>query len=121
MTMMSFKRALRASASWTYSWIGAMAGCAFLLTAAPAHAQGLTPAWVELGEDGKVVARIVVDAAQDCPAIQIDGASRPMSLRQPMPAGLRPVCEFTIPSGAKSVSVNARPLVLAKSDPARVI
>jgi hypothetical protein len=121
MTMMSFKHALRASASWTYSWMGATAACAILLAAAPAHAQGLTLAWVELGEDGRAVARIVVNDPQDCPAIQIDGASRPMSPRQPMPAGLRPVCEFAIPSGAKSASVNARPLVLPKSDPARVI
>jgi hypothetical protein len=101
--------------------MGATAACAILLAAAPAHAQGLTSAWVELGEDGKAVARIVVNDPQDCPAIQIDGASRPMLPRQPMPAGLRPVCEFAIPSGAKSASVNARPLVLPKSDPARVI
>jgi hypothetical protein len=98
-----------------------MAASAILLAAAGARGQGLTPAWVELGEDGKAIARIVVDAPQDCPAIQVDGASRPMSLRQPMPAGLRPVCEFAIPSGAKSASVNARALALPKSDPARVI
>jgi len=118
---MNCKRMLRASASWTYFWLGAMAASAILLAAAGARGQGLTPAWVELGEDGKAIARIVVDAPQDCPAIQVDGASRPMSLRQPMPAGLRPVCEFAIPSGAKSASVNARALALPKSDPARVI
>ncbi len=118
---MNCKRMLRASASWTYFWLGAMAASAILLAAASARGQGLTPAWVELGEDGKAIARIVVDAPQDCPAIQVDGASRPMSLRQPMPAGLRPVCEFAIPSGAKSASVNARALALPKSDPARVI
>ncbi len=98
-----------------------MAAGAILLAGTTAHAQGLTPAWVELGEDGRAVARIVVNNPQDCPAIQVDGASQPMSLRQPMPAGLRPVCEFAIPAGAKSASVNARSLVLPKSDPARVI
>ena len=94
---------------------------ALFLAAAPARSQALSPAWVELGEDGKAVARIVVNGPQDCPAIKIDGASRPMLLRQPMPAGLRPVCEYAIPSGAKSASVNARPLFLPKSDPVRVI
>jgi len=118
---MKFKRALRAFANWTYFWLGSTAACAILVTAAASHAQGLTPACVELGDDGKAVARIVVNNPQDCPAIQIDGTSRPMSLRQPMPAGLRPVCEFAIPSGAKSASVNARPLVPPKPDPVRVI
>ena len=93
-------RVSRASANWTYFWIGSLAACAILLAKVPAQAQGLTPAWVELGEDGKAVARIVVSNPQDCPAIQIDGASRPMSPRQPMPAGLRPACEFAIPAGA---------------------
>jgi len=44
-----------------------------------------------------------------------------MSLRPNMPAGLRPACEFAIPGGAKSASVNARPLALPKPNPARVI
>jgi hypothetical protein len=98
-----------------------MAACAILLAAINANGQALTPAWVELGEDGKAVARIVVNHPQDCPAIQIDGASRPMSLRPNLPPGLRPACEFAIPSGAKSASVNSRALVLPKADPSRVI
>src|ERR1700674_5839824 len=121
MTMLKCKRALLGSARSNWFWVCAMATCAILLATVSAHGQALTSPWVELGEDGKAVARIVVNNPQDCPAIQVDGASRPMSLRQPMPAGLRPVCEFTIPSGTKSAFVNARPLVLPKSDPARVI
>jgi len=121
MATMKFERASRPFASWTYLWLGLMATSAILLAAAAAHAQGLTPAWVELGEEGKAVARIVVNNPQDCPAIQIDGISRPMSFRQPMPAGLLPVCEFAIPPGAKSASVGAHSLVLPKPDPARVI
>lgn len=120
MTTTKFKRALRVSGCWTYFWLGFIAVSA-TFPAAAAQAQGLTPAWVELGEEGKAIARIVVNNPQDCPAIQIDGTRRPMSLRQPMPAGLRPVCEFAIPSGAKSASVNAQLLALPKSDPARVI
>jgi hypothetical protein len=118
---MKCKRALGTSASWIYFWLSLVAACAIFLAATSAHAQGLTPAWVQLGEDGNAVARIVVNTPQDCPAIQVDGATRPMSWRQPMPAGLRPVCEFAIPSGAKSVSVNGRPLALPKSDPVRVV
>lgn len=100
---------------------GSIAACAIFLAAAATQAQALTPAWVELGEDGKAVARIVVNNPRECPSIQIDGVRRPMSLRQPMPDGLRPVCESSIPSGAKSASVNAQSLALPKSDPARVI
>lgn len=85
------------------------------------HAQALTPVWVELGDGGKVLARIVVNAPQDCPAIQIDGASKPMALRPNMPDGLRPACEFEIPTGTKSASVNSRPLALPKSNPTEVI
>jgi len=94
---------------------------ALFLAAAAARSQALSPAWVESGEGGKAIARIVVTNPRDCPAIQIDGSSRPMSFRQPMPAGLRPVCEFAIPPGAKSASVNAQSLVLPKLNPARVI
>jgi hypothetical protein len=93
----------------------------FFILADCANSQALTPAWVELGENGRALARIVVNGPQDCPVIQIDGASRAMSLRPNMPQGLRPVCEFAIPANAKSASMNARPLVLPKANPARVI
>jgi hypothetical protein len=100
---------------------GPIVACAIVLAVGHANGQALTPAWVELGEDGKAVARIVVTNPQDCPAIQIDGASRPMSLRPNMPAGFRPACESPIPSGAKFASVKRRALALPKPDPARVI
>jgi hypothetical protein len=105
----------------TYFFSGLMAACAILLSTVSAGGQALTPAWVELGENGKAVARIVVSGPQYCPAIQIDGTSRAMSLRQPMPPGLRPACEFAIPSGTKTATVNAHALVLPKSDPVRVV
>lgn len=115
--MKSVRTAVR-SACWTclLSAVGA------LLFAAPgARAQALTPAWVELGEGGNAVARIVVNTPQDCPAIQIDGTSRPMALREHMPAGLRPACELAIPAAAKTASVNGQALALPKPDPARVV
>ena len=94
---------------------------ALFALAAGARSQALTPAWVELGENGKAIARIVVSTPQDCPAIQINRQSRPMSLRQPMPPGFRPVCEFAIPSGTKSASVNRHALVLPKRNPSRIV
>jgi hypothetical protein len=121
MTTMKCRRASKFLSQRNYFFPGLMAGCAILLATVSASGQALTPAWVELGEGGRAVARIVVNGPQDCPAIQIDGASRAMSLRQPMPSGLRPLCEFAIPSGAKSASVNAHALALPKPDPARVI
>jgi hypothetical protein len=54
---------------------GLLALSIFLLGARGSFAQGLTPAWVELGEEGKAYARIIVNTPQDCPAIQIDVAT----------------------------------------------
>jgi hypothetical protein len=121
MITMKFRRTLVVPASRSFFWLCYFSTFAILSAAATATGQGLTPAWVGIGENGKAIARIVVNDPQNCPAIRVDGASQSMSLRQPMPAGLRPVCEFAIPSGTKSASVNAHPLALPKYDPARVI
>jgi hypothetical protein len=121
MSAMKFRWIKRFFSRRTYFFSGSMAAFSILLAAASANGQTLTPSWVEVGEDGKAVARIVVNGPQDCPSIQIDGTSRPMALRPNMPPGLRPACEYAVPAGAKSASVNARTLVLPKPDPARVI
>lgn len=92
-----------------------------LLVAISMSAQNLSPAWVELGENGQAIARIVVQSAESCPAIQIDGANRPMSLREPVPAGFRPACEYKIPPGAKAASVGGQPLALPKVNPSRIV
>jgi hypothetical protein len=84
-------------------------------------AQPLTPAWIEVGENGLAIARVIVTAPADCPSLQIDGAAQQMSLREPTPQGLRPVCELAIPSGAKSASLSGRPLHLPHRDPARIV
>ncbi len=94
---------------------------AVLALAHSANAQALTPAWVELGEDGEAIARIVVNSPQDCPYIQINGASRPMAMRQPIPIGFHPACEFALPPGTKSASVNGRALMLPRKNPARIV
>lgn len=93
-----------------------------LLAALPAIVCGqlLTPVWVEAGE-GKIIARVVVATAADCPVMRADGAALPMPLRQPVPEGLRPACEATIPPGTKSASVNGQALALPPADPTQIV
>jgi len=96
--------------------------CCVLVVLAPVtvRAQLLSPVWVELGEDGAMLARVVVLSSRDCPSLSIDGASRGMEARSPAPRGFRPVCEAMIPAGARLATVNGRALPLAKADPSRV-
>jgi len=92
-----------------------------LLAAALASGQTLSPAWVAVGERGLAIARIVVKEPDDCPVIRIDGTARQMALREPMPRGLRPACEFAIPGATKRASVNGQALALSRANPSRVI
>jgi hypothetical protein len=92
-----------------------------VLAAAALSGQILSPAWVELGEGGRPIARIIVNGRGDCPSIQVDGRSMTMLLREPVPDGLRPACEFVVPQGAKSASVNRQILVLPSSNVARAV
>jgi predicted phosphodiesterase len=87
---------------------------------AMARGQTLTPVWVEAGE-GRTLARVVVNHAGDCPVLRADGASLPMSLRQPVPTGLRPACEAAIPAGTRSAFVNGQALALPSADPSRIV
>ena len=99
-----------------------MSNCAVLLAALPAivYGQMLTPVWVELG-GGKTIARVVVTGSAECPVLMADGASLPMAMREPVPVGLRPACEATIPPGAKSASVNGQLLALPSLNPSRIV
>ena len=94
-----------------------------LLTMAPAIlcGQPLTPVWVEVGENGRAIARVVVNAPADCPALRVDGSVLPMALRKPVPIGLRPACEVAIPLKSRSASVNGQALALPKPDPSRIV
>ena len=96
-----------------------MPKAALLLIAAPilANAQILSPAWVELGEGGQAIARVVVSGPAECPQANVDGVSLAMTPRQPVPSGFRPVCEVALPSGAKS----ARVLALSHAVPSRIV
>jgi hypothetical protein len=95
--------------------------CWTVLAAALACGQPLSTAWVGVAEGGQGIARVVVDSGQNCPAIQIDGVPWPMSLRQPVPRGLRPVCEFAIPAGVRKAAINEQALALPHANPSRVI
>jgi hypothetical protein len=94
-----------------------------LLIAAPMILCGqlLSPVWVEVGEAGKTIARVVVSAERDCPILRVDGSPLPMSVRRPVPAGLRPACEAVIPAAAKSASANSQTLALPRPNPTRVV
>jgi len=88
----------------------------FLALAFPAHAQSpkLEAAYVVLGPQG-AVARAVLPEGSPCPAITIDGAQRPMSVRAQPDAMFRVlVCEALIPPTAAAASLADRPLPLPK-------
>jgi hypothetical protein len=91
-----------------------------LLGAGLAHSQSLTPSWVELGEGGSTLARVIV-ASETCPAIVVDGSTQAMSLRRPVPSGFRPLCEFALPSAARAASIEGQSLHLPGPDPASVV
>ena len=91
-----------------------------LVTGALAQGQNLSPAWVEVGEGGRALARVVMQS-EDCPSLQIDGVSRAMLVRRPVPAEFRPACELEIPANAKSARLNGQELALPHADPARVV
>lgn len=87
--------------------------------------QALTPVWVETAGEGQVIARVVVNQASDCPALEFDGAIHPMTPRSPVPNGLKPACELTIPPGTRRAVARTstwnQTLALPRNDPARVI
>jgi hypothetical protein len=85
-----------------------------------ARAQTLTPVWIEMGEGGPV-ARVVVTTPNDCPSITVDGMATRLSVRLPVPDGLRPACELRLPATVRIASVDGTPLALPHADPSRVV
>jgi Calcineurin-like phosphoesterase len=83
--------------------------------------QILSPAWVELGEGGRAIARMVVNGAADCPNAEVDGTSLAMTPREPVPDGFRLVCEAQLPAGARSAQVKGQALALPHPDPSRIV
>ncbi|MDJ0840237.1 MAG: metallophosphoesterase [Acidobacteriota bacterium] len=78
--------------------------------------------WVELGSDGKVIARTISKGAE-CPQITLDGAARKMKARAAeAPEGFDVTCcEYEIPAGTKSASVGGQPLALPKAKPEKIV
>jgi Calcineurin-like phosphoesterase len=83
-------------------------------------AQALTPVWIELGPDGSTLARVVVDTETECPSLVADGIHLPMKIRQPVPQGLKPACEATVPVSTRSLQWKKKKLLLPRN-PNRVI
>ena len=84
-------------------------------------AEALSIVWVELGEHGTAIARIVVDDAASCPPLLVDGKKLPMAPRLPAPPGLRVLCQVIIPAGTKAASLDGQSLPLPKSSPKRIV
>jgi hypothetical protein len=94
-----------------------------ILAAGATQAQTLTQIWTEVGENGAVLARVVVNTRNDCPSITLDGKPSPMKVRLPIPQGLKPVCELRIPptTHTASLPVQGRTLALPPADPSHVV
>ncbi|WP_266160206.1 metallophosphoesterase [Dyella silvatica] len=126
---------------------GMLAGCQHQqrpFADAASNAANLQAAWVELGDNGQAMARVLTRFGTAkggnalCPLLTVDGASTRMSLR--VAAGtlpLRPtasavadskpsvfplsVCEASLPANARQASVAGRPLPLPKAEPQRIL
>ena len=86
-----------------------------------ASSELLTPVWVQVGEHGQALARVVVNGSEQCPDIQLDGMMHKMELRQPIPKDFRPACELAIPAAAKRALVNGQELKLPRLYPSQII
>src|SRR5579875_3900070 len=85
------------------------------LFASLAHAALLTPIWVELAPGGQVLARVVVDQAEDCPVLEADGKALPLSVRAGTPAEFKPACEASIPSHTRHLRWNGKNVPLPRT------
>jgi hypothetical protein len=92
-----------------------------LLPLLTAHGQILSTAWVELGEGGQAIARVVVNRAADCPSVEVDGKILAMTPRSPVPRGFRPACEAVIPAGTQMARVKGQALALPYGEPSRIV
>jgi Calcineurin-like phosphoesterase len=82
------------------------------------------PTWVELGENGAIIARQVLESGTTCPAIQIKGVANPptvMQQRGTPPTGFHMVCEAVIPNGATSASIGSIQLPLPKATISKIV
>jgi len=93
---------------------------AALVAGAPADAAVAERAWVQLTDRG-AEARLAT-TAPDCPAVVVD--SRPRSMqRRAAPSAEFPatVCQAPLPKGARTASIEGRPLPLPAASPRRIV
>lgn len=108
-----FRPALRAAAR--------VLAAALLASASGGAARAADVAWVELGGQGKVLVRAVVEAAS-CPQAEVDGRGLALRLRAGPVAGFENlVCEAEIPRGSRSASLLGRPLPLPKPQVEKIV
>ncbi len=91
-----------------------------VVLAAILHARNLTPAWVELAPDGVILARLVIETGDSCPALTVDGAPLPMQRREPVPEGFQPACEAALPPNANRVKLGGQ-ILRRPVDPSSVV
>ena len=80
--------------------------------------------WVVLGPEGNALARAVTSQSDGCPNIQLDGTTHAMIPRSPTPPpGFEniQVCEFAIPSGTASASIDGQALAVPASSPQKIV
>jgi Calcineurin-like phosphoesterase len=117
-----------------------VAACTPGVSTLPAGSAGADPmraAFVVLGEGGAPVVRVITLAAT-CPAVEVDGVSRPMNVRAlPATEALRPTlstpalskpsafpvltCELTLSTGAARATVGGLALPLPKRSTRRIV
>jgi Calcineurin-like phosphoesterase len=91
-----------------------------LAAALTASGQLLSTAWVELGEGGRTITRVVVNTTADCPSVEADGTRLTMTPRSPVPQGFRPVCEAVVPAGTRAARVMGQTLALPHGEPSKI-
>lgn len=121
------KRALRNSeikTRWFRRLTGPAGVCIFVALFAAcspqSSAQQLTPAWIQLGENGAAIAKVIVHAEDKCPSVEIGNKKLDMARRLPIPNGFPPLCEAEIPRKIRSANVNGQALALPKLNPSIV-
>ena len=82
---------------------------------------GADYAWVEMGPNGAIVRAITGDA--NCPAMMVDGKDTAMLVRvSQSPDGFPvKVCEFHVPTGTKTLTVDGQAMPLPKTDPQTIV
>ena len=117
--------------------VGTWAALLSLAGSAQAAVDPIQTAFVVLGDGGRASARVIT-SEMTCPAIDVDGERRQMSVRaaagvvplrptRSKPAESKPsdfpvlACEFTLPVGAKAASVGGRRLPVPVAEPKRIV